>query len=525
MLDDLRMFTRYALGLRGYLKHQLSLEEAGIRIENQLANRERSFLNILEKGVYSNPKSPYGRLLRHEGVEFGDICKLVSELGVEGTLERLYDAGVYVTLSEFKGRKPIERPGLTIDVDSHDFDNPFLVKHYEARSSGSRGVRTRVIIDLDLLIHEAAHFCFFLLAFDLEKGPIGTWRSLPPSSAGMKLILRYAKLGKFVERWFAQDRLSLNPGSFKYLLFTYFTLYGGRIMGTPMPIPEHVPLANALTVATWLATKRSEGTPAMLDTNASSAVRVCLSAREGDLDISGTFFRLGGEPYTRAKADVIAGTGSKAACHYSISEIGTVGVACASPGALDDVHVLNDKLALVQRTRYVGSSELKVGVLVYTTLLPSCPKLMLNVESDDYGTLEDRDCECPIGRLGLTKHLSGIRSYEKLTSEGMHFIGSDLLKLIEEVLPRRFGGYPTDYQLVEEEVDGIPKVNILVSPHLEGISEESLIAAVFQFLESYPGGDTRVGRWREAQTLHMIRREPYSTASAKVLPLHIIRIH
>ena len=523
MLNDLRMFTRYAFGLRDYLKHELGPEEAGLRIENQLAFRERSFLNILEKGVFSNPKSPYRRLLEHAGIEFADVCKMVRELGVEGTLERLYDAGVYVTLSEFKGRKPIERPGLTIDVCSHDFDNPFLVKHYEARSSGSRGVGTRVIIDLDLLTHEAAHFYFFVSAFDLDKSPIGAWRSPPPSTAGMKLILRYAKLGKSVEKWFAQSRLSLSPGSLKYLLFTYFTLYCGKIMGKPMPIPEYVPLENASRVAIWLATKKSEKTPAMLDTNASSGVRVCLSAREKGLDISGTFFRLGGEPYTQAKADVIAETGSRAVCHYSISEIGTVGIACASPNALDDVHILRDKVALIQRTKYIGNSELKVGVLVYTTVLPSCPKLMLNVESDDYGTLEDRVCECHIGKLGFTKHLSGIRSYEKLTSEGMHFIGDDLIRLVEEVLPGRFGGFPTDYQLVEEEVDGIPRVNILVSPRLEGISEERLIATVFEFLQSYPGGNIGVDRWREARTLRMIRREPYSTASAKVLPLHIIR--
>jgi hypothetical protein len=33
----------------------------------------------------------------------------------------------------------------------------------------------------------------------------------------------------------------------------------------------------------------------------------------------------------------------------------------------------------------------------------------------------------------------------------MNFLGTDLLRLIDEVLPARFGGAPTDYQFVERE--------------------------------------------------------------------------
>ena len=51
--------------------------------------------------------------------------------------------------------------------------------------------------------------------------------------------------------------------------------------------------------------------------------------------------------------------------------------------------------------------------------------------------------------LGYTTHIHTIRSWEKLTSEGMTFCGHDLIRLIEEVLPARFGGRPTDYQFVE----------------------------------------------------------------------------
>ena len=523
MFNDLKMFARYAVGLKGYLRKTLTLDECRQMLVHQLEIREESFLRVLERGIYANPQSPYRRLLKHAGVEFTDVVNLVRQYGVEGALGQLYEGGVYVTLDEFKGRRPIKRPGIEFETLPQDFDNPLLAKHYEARSSGSRGVGTRVIIDLDLLTHEAAYLRHFLTAFDLASRPTGIWFQVPPVTAGMKQVLRYAKLGKAVEKWFAQSKLSLNPRAIKFLFFTEYTLYASRILGKPIPIPEYVPMDEVLKVTNWLAAKKREGNPAVLHTHASSGVRVCLAAKEKGLDISGTFFRIGGEPYTTAKAQVLAETGSQAKCHYSMAEIGTLGIACATPEDLDDIHLLTDKIAVIQRLKSVITSGLTVEALVYTTILPTCPKLMLNVESDDYGILEDRVCGCLIGGLGFTKHLCRIRSYEKLTSEGVTFLGTELLRLVEEVLPARFGGHPTDYQFVEEEEKGLPKVNIIVSHRAGSIHEEALLALVLHVLRAVPGGDIMSDQWRQAHTLQVIRREPYSTASAKILPLHILQ--
>ena len=47
----------------------------------------------------------------------------------------------------------------------------------------------------------------------------------------------------------------------------------------------------------------------------------------------------------------------------------------------------------------------------------------------------------------------------------MTFIDADVVRVLEEVLPRRFGGGPSDYQLVEEEADdGQPLLRLLVHP-------------------------------------------------------------
>ncbi|MGH7892024.1 MAG: hypothetical protein ACREN0_07120, partial [Thermodesulfobacteriota bacterium] len=303
----------------------------------------------------------------------------------------------------------------------------------------------------------------------------------------------------------------------------YYTIYTGRILLGHFPEPEYAPLENAFEVSRWLARKKADGTPAFLDTQASAAVRACMAAVEEGLDISGTCFCIGGEPYTKAKAEVISGTGCLAVNRYSMTELGNIGIACADPADFDDIHIFTDKVAVIERQKSLGAGELSVGALVYTTILPSCPKLMLNVESDDYGVLEDRHCACPIGGLGFTTHLSQIRSYEKLTSGGVTFLGTELLRLIEEVLPKRFGGHPTDYQLAEEEEGGIPKVDIVVSPRVGVVDENAVVTAMLQALRAYPGGDVMSEQWEQGRTLRVVRREPYTTASAKILPLHILK--
>ena len=523
MLDSIKMAARYAWGLNGFLRNTLTPEACRRMIGEQLRSREESFLGIVERGIYSNPKSPYLRLLRHAGVEYGDFAALVRESGVEGSLERLYDTGVHVRLDEFKMRVPVTRPGLEFAPGPHDFDNPLLSAQYSSRTSGSRGRVTRVIMDLDLLAHDAACHYFMLEAFGVGERPFGIWREVPPVTTGMNVLLRLTKLGKRVEKWFSTSRVKTSPDSLQFAFFTWYTILASRILGMPLPAPEYTPLENAAEAARWLALKRSQGSPAFMDTQASAAVKVCIAAGEEGLDISGTCFCIGGEPYTRGKADAIAGAGCIAIPRYSMAELGNMGIGCAEPEYLDDVHLLTDKIAVIQRKKSVGEGDLDVGALIYTTILPSSPKLMLNVESDDYGVLEHRSCGCAVGKAGFTTHLSGIRSYEKLTSGGVTFLGTELLRLIEEVLPQKFGGHATDYQLAEEEEGGLPRVNIVVSPKVGKIDEEKVIDSVYQALLPYPGGDVMSERWQQGRMLRVVRREPYRTASAKILPLHILK--
>ena len=94
---------------------------------------------------------------------------------------------------------------------------------------------------------------------------------------------------------------------------TAAAVYAGRLMGSPLAAPEHVHLKDAWRVAHWLADQKRQGRTAWLNTNAASGVRVCMAAREQNIDIAGTLFRFGGEPLTPAKSRVVCDAGARAA--------------------------------------------------------------------------------------------------------------------------------------------------------------------------------------------------------------------
>jgi hypothetical protein len=522
MYSELRDFVRHASGLRGFLRAPVTDAECVARLQRGLAQRESTFLDTIKRGVFAQPASPYRRLFEHAGIELGDIAHLVGYEGVDGAADRLYEAGVYVSIDEFRGKRPIERPGLSLAVRDVDFDNPLATPTWHATTGGSRSQGRKVLLNFDHLERSVLYYTLFLIAHRASDRPEAMWRPLATRTA-VNNALRSAKRRRPMERWFSQTRATQRPFQVRELILTGYALLACRRWALPLPTPEHVPFSEAARIARWLEEKARRGTPALIGASVGSAARVCIAAREQGIDIAGTLFRTGGEPLTPARADLFAATDSAVFTDYSMAELGRAGVSCASPNAVGDVHIMLDKLALIQRPRVVPTTGETVNALFFTTLLASAPKLMINVETDDYGVAEDRSCGCPIGELGFARHLHGIRSYEKLTSEGVTLRGRDVLTLLETTLPGRFGGAPTDYQLVEEVEETLPTLSVLVSPQVGRIDEREVVDVVLSALAR--GGPRAEGVskiWRSAGTLRVLRREPYATSAAKVLPIHVL---
>jgi phenylacetate-coenzyme A ligase PaaK-like adenylate-forming protein len=234
---------------------------------------------------------------------------------------------------------------------------------------------------------------------------------------------------------------------------------------------------------------------------------------------------VGGEPMTDARRQQMEAAGARVIAVYSSVELGGLSYSCATPLASDDIHLMTDRFSLVQRPRPSTDGGPVVDALLFTTLSPATGKISLNTETGDYARVEDRDCGCLLGELGLNTHLSEIRSFEKVTGEGASFVRTNLERILEEVLPVRFGGTSVDYQLAEEEdVSGATRLVLRVSPSVGDLDEALLRATLLE--EIGRGGLVNryhAGLWRDADSVTIRREAPLATRVGKVLPFQLLQ--
>jgi hypothetical protein len=526
-ISDVLIYSRLAFSLRGFLSSTVNVEESKQIITTGLRNREQNFLKLVQKGIYQNLDSPYIKLLQMAGCEFGDMESLVNKEGIEATLKKLLAEGVYLDWEEFKGKKEVVRGGCHFQFKETDFDNPFLARSLENSSSGSRSPGTRIMMNFDRYAYQAAHNAVAFAAHGIWGRPILIWMPTLPSGAGLAATFWLAKTGNMPVKWFSPvESKTIKPALAKRLA-TYYAVYASRLFGAAFPKPEYISFEQTHKVADCLAEVLKKGQGCVLWTFANSAVRVSQAARERQLDLSDVTFIVGGEPLTAAKAKEIKATGANAASVYVVVEVGLIGFGCAGKiVASDDVHHCKDLNAVIQHRRETPFGGASVDAFLFTSLKSTAPKILLNVESGDYGAMETRHCGCGLEELGLTDHIYNIRSVDKLTGEGMTFIGTDILRIIEEVLPAKFGGASADYQMVEDEDErGHTRLNILASPEVGEIDEGKLVKTIIAELSK--GNDTQrmmAEMWSQAEILRVKRQRPFVTAAGKLLPLHIQKV-
>jgi hypothetical protein len=521
LLSDWRTYARFAWELPRFLRHRVTLERSRAIVQQRLAEREGNFLRMVERGIFGHPRSPYLPVLKLAQVELGDIQNMVQDKGLEATLRALREAGVYVAFEEFKGREPIVRHGKVIQVKAREFDNPYLRPHYYAMTGGTTGTGTRVRIELERVAEQVPHVMLNEEAHGLSTLPQAIWFGTLPDHIGTSYVLKRAHFGRMPQRWFSPIRVQ-GWRSWKYRLATQYILAAAERSGVPIPRPEPLPLDRAAVIARWAADAVAGHGGCVVAGFVSSLVRVSVAAREAGLDLTGTTFLGSGEPPTPAKVEQMRRVGARWVPSYWFTEIGPVGQGCANPVDENDLHLLKDVLALIQAPRLVPGTEWTVDAFYFTALLPSASKIMLNVESDDYGVIETRSCGCLWEKYGFTEHVRQVRSFRKLTGEGVTLVGSEMVRILEEVLPARFGGSPLDYQLLEEEdEDGFTRLSLLVSPKVEIADEAEVIQAVLDALGH--GVEANIARafWSQARTLRVKRVEPTWTTRGKLMPLHL----
>ncbi len=510
MAEKILLYLRYCFSLHRFLKHPLSVTECYAIVRDGFVKREANFLSLLRSGVYPNPASPYRKLLDHARCAFEDVESMVNRHGLEKTLQRLAAAGVYITSEEYKGTKPVERNGLSFSVHPPDFDNPNVVPSLEKRSGGTRSSGTRTAINFDFITDGVAVEGVEFDELELGRASYGLWHD------GLTAQLDAIKRGVFPDKWFFPTSTNRN------ILAAYYSMAVARLMGYSVAWPERTSTQEAHKVAEWLAKNKSASLRSVLFTTASSAVRVSVTARYMGLDISGNHFLTGSEPLTPAREREIRAAGCTVTAHYASVETGIIACGCRySTG--DQMHLLESRLSVIQRERQVGYTGVTVNAILLTTLLPASPKIFINMENGDYATIERRPCGCKFAGLGLTDHISHVRSYEKLTSEGMTFFAADLVRIVEEVLPAKFGGSPLDYQAVEEQDEmGLSRLTLIISPRAGNVNEAAVAKTVLEELSREGGPYRKMAKiWQEANTVRVRREEPHPTKRGKVFPFQV----
>lgn len=523
-MSEARSFAGFVAGLPAFLNQRITLDDARRVIHRRMADRAANLLQTLEHAVFTNPRNPYARMLHLARCEPGDVRGLIEREGVEAALVALRAAGVGLTFEEFKGTGPIVRQGEVIEAGPTAFDNPGSGRSYPLMTGGSTGPGRRIAMDLE---HMRARLPMQIVA-DAVHGVLGLptaiWFEIPPGN-GLNSLLMRVPYDNVPERWYTPLWAGPTGAPLRFRLATRTVLARARLAGVKLPDPVHLPLERADVIACWAADTLRTRQRCAIRGHVSKMLRVALAARERGLDLSGAVIMAGGEPPTPAKVRQIEATGARFVTNYHLTEAGPVGMRCATSTDANDQHVLMDHLALIPAPRELPRFGIGVDAFCLTTLLPTAPRFLLNVEIDDCGVIEHRACGCPWESFGFTTHVRDIRSYRKLTGEGVTLVGTDMERILEDVLPARFGGGPLDYQLLEEEDErGFTRLSLLVSPGIGIDDEDAVIETVLRALSRGDAGAAMSGAiWRQAGALRIRREPPRSTARGKVLPLHVER--
>lgn len=201
---------------------------------------------------------------------------------------------------------------------------------------------------------------------------------------------------------------------------------------------------------------------------------------------------------------------------------GTVAHACPWCGD-EELHVLEDTVEVITRRRR-RLDGVEVDALLWTSLDEDTPSVLVNVENDDYGELrrDAQPCVCELGVLGVRTRLSRVRGMSKVCAQGMSIPGELLERLVNVVLPARYGGVPGDFQFVEEGLQDEARLSLRIDPHVRGLDDDAVRETVRAELRLTTAGLLADELWASARAIRIVRAQPRATVSGKILPLETL---
>ena len=521
-LHNIRHSSRLGAALPKFFREPISLQQAERMTKRLIATRQDRFLELARSQIYGWPGSPYLSLLRRAGCEFSDLEANVHRSGLEATLAKLAEEGVYLTSDEFKGKQAVTRGQLSFHVSPKDFERPSASAGITAESSGSRNLPIKTFSSLESLTLWAEGTAVFYAAHDLFSRVHAVYE--PVLAGRMHFILINGKLGVPVDRWFALNVAAHGALEDRYhYLNARVVAQMGSWFGPGIAPPKYLDAGDLAPIMDWIMEHGRRGKKCCLITVVSNATRIARKALEAGVSLEHLTFAASGEPLTEAKKRLMQEAKARIALRYGPGGVYGTALGCGNPDFMDEMHVPQTMFTFVAHPRPLDCDGPPIHPLMQTTTHVAAPRLLLNVENGDCATVITRDCGCPLQKVGFTQHVHTVRSFEKLTGEGMNYSGSDLFELLEDTMPSEFGGGPGDYQLVEEEDDrGQTRLTLVVHPDVGELNEVRLLSRLKQGLASGSRNHRFMSQiWQNADTFRIRREPPYASARGKTLPLHI----
>lgn len=502
-------------GLRGLVRRPVTLEESRSVIEQEVRHRAPRLLASLDRLVWPFPASPTRRLLDHAGLEPGDVRALVTDRGVDDALEALRDAGVYVAYEEYHGRRPAVRGSASFEFSPPDFFNPVTTADYLATTGGSRSEGTPVELSFSWQRRQGRQRPLQAQMAGTRGAPMAVWLPVFPSAAGFGAVMKLTAGGSRPERWFSQIPTDLRGITTHKQLANRVLPAMSALARAGLPSPEHVPTSDPAPVAEWLQDAVARTGAAALTGYASSLTALARHALERGIDLNGVVGFPASEPVTAGKLDTMRASGMRPFPMYAFVPEGTMGLSC--PHCDDEeYHLWAQDLAVVTRRRDRGDGT-EVDAFLWTSLALDAPRVLLNVENDDYGEIRtDVPCACPLGEVGLRTRLAQIRGISKVVAAGMSLDGEVFDALAESTLPALLGGGPGDYQLVEEETTSGTAIALRIHPRVGAIDDDAARAAFRAALAGSDNGVLARTVWGQ-RPLRIDRAAPITTRAGKTL--------
>ena len=516
-LNDLLGHANFVVGLGRFLRHPIAIADAEAAIRDRLARRNQEFISFMKRCVFSDPASPYQPLLREAGWTLADVEAGVEKDGIESVLEQLRAQGVWVSADQYKGHAPLRRGSFEQHFDWSDFDNPVARGHIEVSSGGSKGQPTRTHVYLRHLAERACYEQVVFHMLGLGDTPIALWYPALPAVAGMSSALRYARIGHPAAKWYRMLSDDVVRPGLKNRLANRLIVGQSKLFRYSVPTPEPLDVDQVDALLDWIVQTRGRHGQCAVQSYVSQAVRICAAAASRSIVLDDVTFIVGSEPLTADKQRCIRDTGARVFPRYMSSELGTIGMACGTSSEAGDYHLMSDRVAAI-----AGEADASgVAPLFYTSFSLSSPKVLLNARIGDRGKLTQRTCGCAFGALGLNTHISQVDSYTHVCMEGMAVRADVLARIVDEVLPNRFGGVSADYQWVQREnKSATSQLMLRIHPRLGEIDGKRVVRELLDELRSTGEvGRLYAGVWESAGSVQVVRAKPRITPTGKTLAI------